>query len=124
MSCKHKEPHTHLPLWLVKVTWLDAATYNNGWHDLDDLPIENDFFETYGVQFIEDDLCMYLTDTIRPDFCVGTIHQIPKGMIKSIVKIKKVKDTWGFEKKAIDELADIIPAKESEKKVKKGDKKG
>lgn len=113
-----------MPLWLVKVTWLDAATYNNGWHDLDDLPIENDFFETYGVQFIEDDLCMYLTDTIRPDFCVGTIHQIPKGMIKSIVKIKKVKDTWGFEKKPVDELAEIIPAKESEKKVKKGDKKG
>lgn len=100
MSCKKsKHKHTHPPLWLVKVTWLDACTYNDGWHDLDDLPIENDYFETYGVQFMEDKLCLYLTDTIRPDKMVGTIHQIPKGMIKSIVKIKKIKDLWGFEKK-------------------------
>lgn len=102
MSCKHNHKHTHPPLWLVKVTWLDACTYNEGWHDLDELPIENDYFETYGIQFLEDDLCLYITDTIRPDKVVGTIHQIPKGMIKSIVKVKKIKDTWGFEKKKKD----------------------
>ena len=109
MSCKHNGKHTHPPLWLVKVTWLDACTYNDGQHDLDNLPIENDFFETYGIQFLEDDLCLYLTDTIREDKTVGAIHQLPKGMIKSVTKLKKIKDVWGFEKKA--------------KKPKKDDKK-
>jgi|TARA_Y100000758_G_scaffold292586_1_gene247957 hypothetical protein len=94
MSCNTKHPHHHPPLWLVKVEWLDAATYNNGWHDLDDLPIENDYFESYGIHFLDDELCMYLTDTVRPDKCVGTIHQIPKGMIKKVTRIKKIKEMW------------------------------
>ncbi len=94
MSCDTKIPHEHPPLWLVKVEWLDAATYNNGWHDLDDLPIENDYFESYGIHFLDDELCMYLTDTVRPDKCVGTIHQIPKGMIKKVTRIKKIKEVW------------------------------
>lgn len=99
MTCKHTHKHTHPELWLVKVTWLDACTYNNGWHDLDDLPIENDFFETYGIHFLDDELCMYLTDTVRADKCVGTIHQIPKGMVRDVHYIKKIKDVWGFHKK-------------------------
>ena len=34
------------PLHLVKVTWLDATDYD-GWHDIDDLPLEIDYFDTY-----------------------------------------------------------------------------
>ena len=94
MSCDNLKKHEHPPLWLVKVEWLDACTYNDGWHELSDLPIENDFFETYGIHFLDDDLCMYLTDTVRADKSVGTIHQIPKGMIKKVTRIKKIKEFW------------------------------
>jgi hypothetical protein len=85
---------TRPPLWLVKVEWLDAATYAEGWHDLDDLPIENQYFETYGIHFLDDEMCMYLTDTVRVDTTVGTIQQIPKGMIKKVTKIKKINEVW------------------------------
>jgi hypothetical protein len=78
------------PLYLVKVTWLDAATYNDGWHDIDDLPVEIDYYDTYGIHFMTDKECIYLTDTVRPDRCVGTIQQIPKGMVRKIEKIKKI----------------------------------
>ncbi len=90
-TCAHPEQHKHPPLWLVKVEWLDACVYAEGWHDLDDLPIQNDYFETYGIHFLDDDLCMYLTDTVRTDHTVGTIQQIPKGMIKKVTKIRKMK---------------------------------
>ena len=79
------------PLYLVKVTWLDAATYNEGWHDIDELPIEIDYFDTYGIHFMSDKECIYITDTVREDRCVGTIHQIPKGMVKSMEKISEIK---------------------------------
>ena len=137
MSCKHVHEHKHLPPWLVKVTWLDAADYCNGWHDLDDLPISNNFFESYGIQFLEDDLSLYLTETIRDDFCVGTIHQIPKGMIQEIKRIKKIKDVWGFEseeskanatldriEKALDDIGPATSEKIIKKKVKKSKEKG
>ena len=78
------------PLHLVKVTWLDATDYD-GWHDIDDLPLEIDYFDTYGVHFMSDKECIYLTDTVRDDRGVGTIHQIPKGMVKSIENISEIK---------------------------------
>jgi hypothetical protein len=37
---------------------------------------------------------MYLTDTVREDWTIGTIQQIPKGMIKKVTKIRKIKETW------------------------------
>lgn len=76
---------------LVKVRWLDAASYNEGWHDTNKLPTTIEFFNTYGILFKEDDLCIYLTDTIRKDGFVGVIHQIPKGMVEEITYIKKEK---------------------------------
>ena len=88
------------PLYLVKVTWLDAATYNEGWHDIDELPIEIDYFDTYGIHFMSDKECIYITDTVREDRCVGTIHQIPKGMVKEIEKIQEIKqNTLSIEEK-------------------------
>ncbi len=105
MSCDNQEKYEYPDLWLVKVEWLDACTYSDGWHDLDDLPIENDFFETYGIHFLDDDLCMYLTDTVRADKSVGTIHQIPKGMIKKVTRIKKIKEVWTAKKtKRVDTI--------------------
>ena len=89
-----KKNLTKAPLYLVKVTWLDAATYNEGWHDIDALPVELDFFETYGVHFMTDKECIYLTDTVRSDGFVGTIQQIPKGMVRKIEKIQEIEQDF------------------------------
>ena len=107
------------PLYLVKVTWLDAATYNDGWHEIDDLPIELDYFDTYGIHFMSDKECIYLTDTVREDRCVGTIHQIPKGMVKTIEKIREVKQNTltPEEKKKLEDSAKAL--EESKTKSKK-----